>query len=61
MQHGSKFNNKTDTTMKQNETIEKDVLNPMTWDASQWKDAITGGILSVFIFAFSLFIITIFG
>lgn len=40
---------------------EKDPLNPMTWDASQWKDAVIGLVFSAFIFAFVLFIITIFG
>ena len=59
-----KFNSKKgDTTMKKVMTrqTEKDPLNPMTWDASQWKDAIIGGILSVFIFGTSLLIITVFG
>lgn len=54
-----KFNkSKGDTTMKKNVTnqFEKDPLDPMTWDASQWKDAIIGIFYSVFIFAFSLFI-----
>lgn len=61
MQHDSKFNNKTDTTMKQTMEIEKDVLNPMTWDRSQWKDAIIGFFLTVFIFACTFIIISIFG
>lgn len=39
---------------------EKDPLNPMTWDASQWKDAVIGCCLSVFIFAFYYLVVTIF-
>lgn len=47
--------------MRQTIEIEKDVLNPMTWDRSQWKDAIIGFFLTVFIFALTFIIISIFG
>jgi len=40
---------------------EKDVLNPLTWNRSQWKDAILGVFYTTFIFAYTYFILVIFG
>lgn len=40
---------------------EKDPLNPLTWDASQWKDGIIGFFFSVAVFALAYIVIYIFG
>lgn len=46
---------------QQFEAEEKDILNPLTWDNEQRKDALKSAALSVAFFAVMILLITIFG